>query len=197
MGKDSTLIGASDVERLAAGEHDLTADASPVFYKIGGKYAAAPTPVADGDAVVFWLDPQGFIHPHLENISLHTFTTISANSTGTAVGGLGGLRDLDVQIRVTLATGTAPIADIRLDTQLDGTNWVNLYRANDFTGTTDVITRVIHLTRRNAGGEVPVSADAGTGTVRAIGWGDKLRARVLVGGTSPSFSGTIVICGIG
>ena len=194
MGTNDAHIPLEDLLNLVRGRENQTADATSEFFKLGGKFENLPTAATDGNAKQAWVAERGYLVPALQPILLDTFTTISASGTGTTRAGLSSFRDLEVLLHVTTKSGTSPTLDLFLETQLDGTNWTGLAlsRLADATGTS-----VIHLTRRQAAGSLDVSAAPGAGTVRTIGWGDNLRVRRDVTGTTPSFTGRVWILGIG
>ena len=133
-------------------------------------------------------------------VTLHTFTTAGSGATGTATStvatGLANIRDVDIFVDVTASTGVATNSLLLfVDGRIDGTNFVNIAQATIITG---VGQAVVHLTKRNAAGQVAaVSTDAGAGTTRAFGFGDALRVRRQITGTATTtFSGAIYITNI-
>lgn len=184
-----------DILNGVAGFQGQVADAAPMALMVMGVYQAAPTAVADGQFVPIRLNKLGQAIADRQAVSLFTTTTAGSGSfTGTAFTNIGGFRDIDVILNVTFATGLAPTLNFYLDSRLDGTNWTNLVRAADITAAG---TRVIHLTKRNAGGDVDVSGDAGAGTVRAIGWSDDIRVRYAIAPTTGQFSFNAWLGGVG
>lgn len=195
MGTAAEQLSTQHVINLVRGTHGAAADGTPHVILIGGKFVAAPTAVSGAQTVVMWLDERGYSKPHVEARQLDGFTTASANGTGTSLTGLGAFTEMDILIDVTLADGTTPTLDLLLDTQYDGTGWVNLAKTTQIT-TIDQV--ALHLTRRLANTEVTnVDTTAGAGTLRNLGWGDALRVRRIIAGTSPSFSGRIWISAVG
>ena len=188
MGKADRFLTTQDVLHLAYGEHGTAADSTPTVLVIGGKYVAQPTAVDGSDVVVLWLDEKGYSRPHLDALQLETFTTAATSGTSTPVTALGAFRDVDVTVDVSAASGTSPTLDIYLDGRLDGTAYANIAR---LTQVTTAGQYVAHLSKRQSAGQVTVTSDAGAGTTRAIGWGDALRVRRVIGGTSPSFSARV------
>jgi len=176
------------------GVHGTAANATAAFQTVGGIFTSQPTAADDGDYVKGWTDSRGYTNPHVEALALASFTTSATAATATEVTGFGAFRDLDVQVRVTGLTGTTPTANVLIDSKIDGTNWVNILQTVDvITGTTKL---VAHLTRRQAGAVIDVTADAGEGTTRAIGFGDSIRVRHAVAGTAPALSYTVYANGI-
>lgn len=117
-------------------------------------------------------------------IVLHAETsTATGTLTGTSFAGLSKFHHADVVCAVTGGTGTFSFL---VDSDFDGTNFNNIVRTNTLT-TAGVV--VVHLTRKGSSAvEVNVTADAGIGTIRNIGWRDAMRVRVVTTGT---FTGTI------
>lgn len=190
MGAADRHQSEQDIVNLVRGIHGTAADGTPTVFLVGGKYVAQPVAVDGGDVVAAWLDAKGYINPHVEALTLIDFTTAGTNQTGSAVTGLGAFRDADVHVNVSAFTGTSPTLDVYADSRLDGTNWKNLARMTQMTGTGQFF---LHLTKRQSGGEGTLTSDAGAGTIRAVGWGDDLRVRANIGGTSPSVSAVISV----
>ena len=190
-----TLIhSVQTMAKAKMGVHGTAANATAAFQAVGGIFTSQPTAVDAGDYVKSWHDARGFAFPHVEALALASFTTSATAATATEVTGFGAFRDLDVQVRVTGLTGTTPTANVLIDSKIDGTNWVNILQTVDvITGTTKL---VAHLTRRQAQGVVDVTIDAGEGTTRAIGFGDSIRVRHAVAGTTPALSYTVYANGI-
>ncbi|MDP3064745.1 MAG: hypothetical protein Q8O40_16315 [Chloroflexota bacterium] len=141
---------------------------------------------ATGSGTVHYLQARPLTVTYL---LLDSFTTANGSATGTAAVGLAPYRDADVLVDVTVASGTAATLDVYLDSRLDGTGWSNLGRLTAITGTAKAL---IHLSKRQAAVEIAGGvSDAGAGTVRAIGWGDDLRVRRNITGTTPSFSARV------
>lgn len=185
------IIPMGDAIKHVYGVHDGSADATPSVFKIGGKYAAAPGTVGEGDAVILWLSRQGYLTPERQVLQLDSFTTATGSGVGTTLANIGAYKDADVMLDVTLGTGTSPTLDVYLDSQLDGTAWINIGHLTQITTATQV---GVHITKRQSSGQVQgIGSDAGAGTIRALGWADNLRVRRSIGGTSPSFSALVWI----
>ena len=160
--------------------------------------ADAPIPVQDVVQLVRQrsdTSQDGTVHgwasfPIYRQFQLDGRTTASTNATGSVTTALGYYKQLDIYIRVSFATGTTITFDALVDSRLDGTNWINLAKINQLSGTDD---RVLRLSKLVAIGtaDVGLNADAGAGTTRSVGWGNDLRVRTTIGGTSPQFSYTI------
>lgn len=124
---------------------------------------------------------------------LYTFTT--ASTTGTVTGSgttgiIGGLSEYEyaaVTLQITAVSGTTTL-DAYLDTRLDGTNWGNIAHFPLITGTAQ---HILALSRTLVANSLIATsgADAGAGTVRNIPFGDDLRMRQALSGTSVSISG--------
>lgn len=193
MGTADTLNSPQYIQTRVWGVHDGTADGTAgEMWKVGGRYSATAAAVGDGDAALMWVDDRGRVHPHLDAYLLDSATTATGSATGTTSRGLGVFSEMDVMARVTVGTGTSATMDMFLDSRLDGTNYINVAHLTKFTGADTV---VAHLSRRQGTSLelVDVDADAGAGTIRRIGWGDDLRVRRDITGTSPQFSYTVYI----
>ena len=171
--------------------HGDAAIDSPSRLSVGGKYVKQPTANADGDAVIIWLDDRGYTKPHLQAVTLYSFTSGSDNATSTTTEGLGPFTECDVLLDVTAQAGTTPTLDILVDGRYDGTNFINIAKYTQVGGTTGKY--AVHLSKKQGSGEVNVSADAGAGTIRAIGFGDALRVRRVIAGTSPVYDAAVYI----
>ena len=189
-GASDRRMSVSDVLNQVKHVHNGTIQ--PMLFVVGGRYVSAPTAGTSGNAIRWWLDPRGYDTPHREAVVLDSQTTLSTNATSTVTTGLGAFRDADVMVNLSAIAGTLPSLDMYFDTRLDGTNWVNIGRLTQATGTAAIVTAV-HMSKAQSAGETIVTADAGAGTVRSIGWADDMRVRAVVGGTSPSV--TYVVTG--
>ncbi len=127
---------------------------------------------------------------------LMSLTTVGSGATGTATGtaysGLKVFRQADVIVNVTAVVGAATNSlIIFVDSQVDGTSWVNVAQ---FPVSTVASNFVAHFTRGTANAITDVTADAGAGTIRAVGLGDTVRIRRQITGTATtSFSASIYI----
>ncbi len=147
---------------------------------------------ATGSGTVYYLQARPMT---LTYLLLDSFTTAAGSATGTIAVGLAPYKDADVLVDVTAAAGTAATLDVYLDSRLDGTSWSNLGRLTAITGTAKAL---VHLSKRQAAVEIPGGgSDAGAGTIRAIGWGDDLRIRRDITGTTPSFTARVWLSLIG
>jgi hypothetical protein len=171
--------------------HGDAAIDSPSRLSVGGKYVKQPTANADGDAVIIWADARGYIKPHLQAVTLALITTAGANSTGTTTEGLGPFEEADLVLNVTAQSGTTPTLNVLVDGRYDGTNFINIAKYTQVGGTIGKYN--LHITKRLTQGLVDVSADAGAGTTRAVGFGDALRVRWVIAGTSPSYTAAVYI----
>lgn len=101
--------------------------------------------------------------------------TIVASAARTASGdsgtvtGFGGASTLRCQLGVTAASGTSPTLDVVIEDTLDGTNWNTVAT---FSQKTAVSREVVNVTAPFA---------------------NRLRVRWTVGGTTPSFSFSVVV----
>ena len=187
-------VSAQDVLNESRGIHGTAANLNPSFFMAGGKYVSQPTANQGGDHVILWVGPEGYVTPYTLGILAETFTTASTAGTSTPITGLGALKDLEVVADVTLANGTAPTLDLYIDGRLDGTNYENIGHLTQITATGRI---GVHLTKRqNAAQTQAINVDAGSGTIRPLGFGDAIRVRRTIGGTLPSFSATVYISGV-
>lgn len=183
-----------DVLRWTIGTDDATAGTGTALHviKVGARGTNDPRAVNGGDTVILWADVQGYLHPHLDAFLLDSDTTVATGATGTAKTGLGAFRDIDAVITVTAASGTSPTMDIILEGRLDGTNFAALSKSRFTTAGTGIV----HVTKRLATGSADGTGDPNAGVVRGYGFGDALRVRREITGTSPSFSYTVYINGV-
>lgn len=183
----TTHLSAQDIANKVYGTHGATLDGTLGLKKIGGRYDKLSALTAQGAAreVVAWFDDKGVLVPHEENLQLDSATTVTGSATGTTQTGLGRFKYAQVYVNVSAATGTSPTLDIYLDSRLDGTNYKNIAHLTQITGTIDYS---VQLSKANLAGQVDVTSDAGAGTIRSVGWGDDLRVRRDIGGTSPQFT---------
>jgi hypothetical protein len=103
-----------------------------------------------------------------------TAVASSARTTSSNSGTLPGFGDWSrfrAQLAVTAASGTTPTLDVVIEDSLDGTNW----------------NTVATFTQKTAAGVQAVDV---TGL-----FGDQLRVRWTVGGTTPSFTFAVLLYG--
>lgn len=92
----------------------------------------------------------------------------TTSGTSSVVGGFGDRISLRAQVEVTAASGVSPTLDVVIEDTLDGTNWNPV---GTFTQRTAAAREVVNIT--------------GLFT-------DRLRVRWTVGGTTPSFTFSVV-----
>ena len=185
-----------DLLNAVGGEHGATADANGILLVGGGVHAGVPTAVTGTAYVRTWLNKFGYTVPERQNILIGSLTTASATTTavvGTATG-LGAFRDLDILVDVTGTSGTASTLTVYVDSRLDGTTYTNIGAG---TLMTTISSQVIHLTKRQISGVAMVTALAGAGTVRAIGWADDVQVRYTMAGTTSAMTFRVWFNGIG
>lgn len=183
---NTAALTIADAFNAVRAEHNAAADGNPHLLNIGGKYVAAPTVVADGDQAVWWVNQYGFNIVERQNVLLLTTTTAaSGTATGTAYTGIGAFANLDIFVDVSATGGSTATLDVYVDSRLDGTSWFNLAHGATMTTASQ---QVMHLTKGNPAGQVTITADAGVGTVRAIGWADDIRIRYAIGGATSTFT---------
>ena len=188
MAKTTPRKTVDDILNIVVGEHGTIADGAPTVILIGGKFTEPFPGLSSGQAVTLWLSKEGFTRPYRVTFLLDSFTTSTGNGTGTAQTSLGVFKELDGLVDVTLADGTSPTLDIKIDAYLDGTNYYNIAH---LTQISTLGKYAFHLTKNLANGEATLTSDAAAGTLRSAGFGDNIRVRRAIAGTSPSFTGRI------
>ena len=93
----------------------------------------------------------------------------TTSGTGTALTGYGKVTAMRCQLNVTAASGTSPTLDVVIEDTLDGTNWNTV---GTFTQATGATRQVINI---------------------SAPFGDTVRTRWTIGGTSPSFTFAVII----
>mgnify|MGYP001563897537 CR=1 FL=1 len=192
MGKADRVDYGDYWATQTVGTHGAAADAAPLFVQSGGKWVGVPTAVADGQWVTRWLDKYGRSHPNLVTYLLNSATTATGSATGTTLSGIGVYKEIDLIVRVTTAGGTSPALNLFVDSRLDGTNWTNIAHFDEINGTPSL---AVHLSRAQGTSLqiLSLDSDAAAGTIRRIGWGDDMRIRRDITGTTPSFSYTVYL----
>ena len=157
------------------------------FIRVGGVVGTAPGTYADSVDVGRWTDRRGFDNPHLDNITLFSTTTAGTQttSTGTWLTGVGGLNHLMVLVDITATAGTDPTLDCFVDTDFGGTRVINVARSTLMVGPQAALI-ILDKSPATGGQVASVNADAGAGTVRSIGFGDRVRVRYSVGSNATS-----------
>ena len=187
-------VSPSEIYNVVVGEHGSAAAGNPNFLRTGGKYVDQPTAVASGRDVVTWRDERGYRTPHYEVSVFGTVTTGASASTGISTGsGFGPFKHVTFFTDVTLATGAVATLNVLIDTVLGASGtWVNIAQSTIYTATGGY---ALQLTRNFATqAQVDLTADAGAGTLRNVGWGDKIRIRKVVTGTATtSVSATVYV----
>lgn len=100
--------------------------------------------------------------------TLVTSAARTTSSNSTAVTGFGANTLLRCQLQVTAASGTTPTLDVVIEDTVDGTNWNTI---GTFTQATAVTRQVVNVS-------APFT--------------DQIRARWTVGGTTPSFTFSVL-----
>lgn len=185
MGAQDKHLSSQDILNLVQGIHGTADDASPVYLKAGGKFVNQPTANQGGDTVVFWVSQEGYLRPHMLPVSIFSFTTAATAGTSDPLTGLGAFLDSDIYVDVTAASGTVATLGILIDARLDGTNYSNIAQLAAITTTGQYAG---HITKRQSSNGTTLSGTADFGTFRAVGFGDAIRLRRQISGTSPSFS---------
>jgi hypothetical protein len=109
---------------------------------------------------------------------------------GTAITGISLFTEVVFQVNVTAQSGTTPTLDLYIQTSYDGgLNWVDIAAATQIT----TVTGITILSHNPDGGTASPSfiATDGTktgGTNKVVGWGDRLRLKWKIGGTTPSYT---------
>jgi len=189
MVRSKRPLSPGHIQNLVLKEHDTVEGGTTDFWGQGGFYQQDPTAGTSGNWQRLWLNKEGMVIPERQNLLLDDVTTGTGSGTGTTTIGLGVYKECDLFLDVTAAAGGTDTADrtlaIFIDTRLDGTNYTNIAQ---FNGTGSVVQYHIHLTKQfQTTADLNVTADAGAGTIRAVGWADDLRVRRDITGTSPDF----------
>lgn len=99
-----------------------------------------------------------------------------------------GYRTMIIQLDVTATSGTNPTLDVYIDTQLDGSTWINMAHFTQFTTVTG--RRALQLSETTAGQATDWDATAAVaaGTTRQGPWGSNIRVSWVITGVTPSFT---------
>lgn len=100
--------------------------------------------------------------------TLHASAARTASGSGTAVFGFGKAAMIRAQIQVTAASGTSPTLNVVLEDTLDGTNWNTIGTFAQLTAAGREVINVV------------------------VPFGDQVRCRYTIGGTSPSFTFAVI-----
>ena len=188
MGEQDRYISVQDILNMARGIHGTAADTLPVVLKSGGKFVNQPTAVDSGDVVILWLSPEGYNAPCMLPISIYSFTAAGTAGTSTALTGLGCFKEGDIYADVSAASGTLATLGLLIDARLDGTNYANIAQLSAITATGQYSG---HITKRQSAVGTVLTGTADFGTFRAVGFGDAIRIRRQISGTSPSFTANV------
>lgn len=109
--------------------------------------------------------------PKAHAVLLASAARTASGNSGTQAG-LAGAPKLRAQLNVTAAGGTSPTLDVVIEDTLDGSNWNTI---GTFAQKTAAGREVINVTNPFA---------------------DTVRARYTVGGTSPTFTFSVVLLGV-
>lgn len=126
-----------------------------------------------------------------------TFTALAADGTILELDDTEGYQYGTARLDVDTVGGTLPTLDVYVQTSYDGgDNWIDVAA---FTQATAAADRLISFgfVGRNASA---TTADVATtdqtltaGTVQAVALGGKIRIRAKVGGTTPTFTGSVQV----
>lgn len=100
-----------------------------------------------------------------------TLVASAARTTSSNSGAIAGFSDVNnarIQLNVSAASGTTPTLDVLVEGTVDGTNWYTLNTFTQKTGATNDVALVQNIV------------------------GDQLRVRWTIGGTTPSFTFSVV-----
>lgn len=110
-------------------------------------------------------------------IELAASAARTASGNGSAFGGFAQSSKLAAQLAITAASGTNPTLDVVIQHSIDGgTTWHDLITFAQQTGTATLFADYAEV-------------EASTAQV----YGDKLRAKWTVGGTTPSFTFSVKV----
>ena len=184
------------------GRHGTAPEASAAlveYVRVGGRHLEQPGSATGTLDIVMWLDERGYLNPHMDAITLFSTTTAGTltTATGTWTQGFGAMKQAIVLVDVTGTGGTDPTLDCFIDSDFGGTRVINVARTTLMVGPQAAM--IILDRSPGTGGQIgSVNADAGAGTVRSVGFGDRIRTRFTVGSNATSqVSFTVYITGIG
>jgi hypothetical protein len=103
----------------------------------------------------------------------------TASSDSGPLPEFGGASTFRAQLQVTAASGTTPTLDVVIEDTLDGANWNTVAT---FTQKTAVAREVVNV--------LPAKAESGTFSPL---FADRLRVRWTIGGTTPSFTFSVIV----
>mgnify|MGYP001563330343 CR=1 FL=1 len=176
--------------RIYIGQHGTATPASGTlgeFVRTGAMVQTSTGTYALGTDLVQWVDRRGWQTPHIDAVTIFSTTTAGTQttSTGTWLSALGGLNKLMFLVDITATGGTDPTLDAFVDTDFGGTRVINVARTTLMVGPQAAL---IILDRSPATGGMVASAnaDAGGGTVRSVGFGDRVRVRYSIGSNATS-----------
>jgi len=171
----------------------------PEFLRVGGRHLEQPPSATGTLDIVMWTDERGYLKPHLDAITLISTTTAGTQttSTGTLTAGFGAMKQAIVLVDITGTGGTDPTLDCFIDSDFGGTRIINVARTTLMVGPQAAM--IILDRAPGTGGQIgSINADAGAGTVRSVGFGDRIRVRYSVGSNATSqVTFAVYITGIG
>lgn len=183
------LPGPAD-PRYTMGQHGTTTPASGTLAEFTRQGAMVQTSTGTyplGTDLVDWVDRRGWNTPHLDTVTLFSTTTAGTQttSTGTWLSALGGLNKLQLLVDITATGGTDPTLDAFVDTDFGGTRVINVARTTLMVGPQAALI-ILDRSPSTGGMVASINADAGAGTVRSVGFGDRVRVRYSVGSNATS-----------
>lgn len=122
--------------------------------------------------------------------TIFSTTTLTASASGAKLPGMEKYTSALFVATSGAVTGTTPTLNVYIQTLLpNGSTWQDII---SFTQITTATSRIAHFVT-GAASEAAVQTEALTaGSLKAIGLGNFIRVRCVVGGTNPSFTGVIV-----
>ena len=122
--------------------------------------------------------------------TIFSTTTLAASASGAKLPGMEKYTSALFVVTSGTVTGTSPTLNVYIQTLLpDGSTWQDIV---SFTQITAATSRIAHFVT-GAASEAAVQTEALTaGSIKAIGLGNFIRVRCVVGGTNPSFADVIV-----
>ena len=122
--------------------------------------------------------------------TIFTTATLAASASGDKLPGMEKYTSALFVATSGAVTGTSPTLNVYIQTLLpDGSTWQDIV---SFTQITAATSRIAHFVT-GAASEAAVQTEALTaGSIKAIGLGNYIRVRCVVGGTNPSFTDVVV-----
>lgn len=177
---------------LVLGEHATAAAGNPNFVRSGGVYNPTPTAATGTRDVVTWHDPYGYSVVHRDSVQVASFTTAASASTNTGtISGMAALSHLTVLTDISASAGVLGTMNVLIDTDLGASGtWISIAQSSIYTAGGLYAMQLAKPQATNL--ESTLTADAGAGTLRRMGWGNNIRIRAVVVGTATTTMSAII-----